>query len=90
MIIRSHEPVMEGFEKTSTNVVTIFSSPDYAGATNKGGITIYNNFRNVNNQQDFKHHSQSYISRSSSLRIKMDGFRRSTIKEESLPEIHLD
>ena len=42
MIIRSHEPVMEGFEKTSTNVVTIFSSPDYAGATNKGGkINIY-------------------------------------------------
>jgi hypothetical protein len=31
MIIRSHEPVAEGFEKTNNNIITIFSASDYAG-----------------------------------------------------------
>ncbi|CAD8102091.1 unnamed protein product [Paramecium primaurelia] len=31
MIIRSHEPTMEGFERQNNNVITIFSCPDYGG-----------------------------------------------------------
>ena len=38
MIVRSHEPVMEGAEITG-NVITVFSCTDYCGITkNKGGI----------------------------------------------------
>lgn len=32
MIIRSHEPVAEGFDKTNNNVITIFSASDYIGS----------------------------------------------------------
>jgi len=31
MIIRSHEPVMEGFEKMNNNIITIFSNTNYGG-----------------------------------------------------------
>lgn len=31
MIIRSHEPVAEGVEKTNTNIITIWSASDYPG-----------------------------------------------------------
>ena len=31
MIVRSHEPVSEGFDKTTNNIITIFSASDYAG-----------------------------------------------------------
>ena len=31
MIVRSHEPVAEGFERAANNIITIFSASDYAG-----------------------------------------------------------
>lgn len=31
MIIRGHEPVSDGFEKSIGNVITVFSAPDYTG-----------------------------------------------------------
>lgn len=31
MIIRSHEPTVEGFEKSNNNIITVFSCPDYGG-----------------------------------------------------------
>ena len=31
LIIRSHEPVRDGFEKMNNNVVTVFSATDYCG-----------------------------------------------------------
>jgi hypothetical protein len=41
MIIRSHEPINEGFEKSSNNIITVFSNSDYGGCCgNKGGMKI--------------------------------------------------
>lgn len=31
MIVRGHEPVSEGFEKSINNVITVFSCPEYGG-----------------------------------------------------------
>lgn len=31
MIVRSHEPVMEGVDKSNSNIITLFSASDYAG-----------------------------------------------------------
>lgn len=38
MIIRSHEPTNEGFERLNTNVITVFSCSDYGNCGNKGAI----------------------------------------------------
>ncbi|CAD8187082.1 unnamed protein product [Paramecium pentaurelia] len=38
MIIRSHEPTNEGFEKLNNSVITIFSCSDYGNCGNKGAI----------------------------------------------------
>ena len=31
IIIRSHEPVRDGYEKMNCNIVTLFSATDYGG-----------------------------------------------------------
>ncbi len=31
MMVRSHEPVMEGVDKSNSNIITLFSASDYAG-----------------------------------------------------------
>jgi len=41
IIIRSHEPIMEGFEKMNINIITIFSATDYGGVTNNSAGLIY-------------------------------------------------
>lgn len=40
LIIRTNEPVMEGCEKTISNIVTVFSATDYCGSTGNAGSII--------------------------------------------------
>ena len=40
IIIRSHEPVNEGFENMN-NVITIFSATNYGGTLNNSGGILY-------------------------------------------------
>lgn len=41
MIVRTHEPVNDGFDKTANNIITIFSASDYVGNQgNQGGNYI--------------------------------------------------
>lgn len=43
MIIRSHEPVKEGYETMSNNLMTIFSCTDYGGTNQNSAGIIYIN-----------------------------------------------
>lgn len=42
MIVRTHEPVNDGFDKTANNIITIFSASDYVGNQGNQGGKINN------------------------------------------------
>lgn len=53
MIVRTHEPVNDGFDKTANNIITIFSASDYVGNQgNQGGSLSYHKFRYANYQEE--------------------------------------